>query len=90
MEVKKMFIKHDYSLTNKGLIEKGYAELSVHSLNFDRHFNEEEMAENRKQSEILTKEQWNERCDKTAEHIFSQLCLVLNELKEKYKSQFVL
>lgn len=79
-----MIIKHDYRLTNKGLIEKEYAELSVHSLHFDRYYNEEEMSENRKASEVLTKEQWNERCDKTAEYIFSQLCLVLNELKDKY------
>ncbi|MDP4224780.1 MAG: hypothetical protein Q8910_00220 [Bacteroidota bacterium] len=79
-----MHIKHDYSLTKEALIKKGYAELSVHSLNFDRYFNEEEEAENMRLSHELTREQWNETCDRTAEYIYQQLSVVINQIKNNY------
>ena len=79
-----MYIKHDYSLVNKRLIEKGYGQLSVHSLHFDRHFNEQEKEANRKASEELTREQWNERCDQISKYISIQLHKVLRTIKDKY------
>jgi transcription-repair coupling factor (superfamily II helicase) len=79
-----MYIKHDYHLTNEALIKKGYAELSVHSLNLDRYFNEEEQAENRKLSHELTSEQWNERCNRISEYMYHQLSTVIDQVKNNY------
>ena len=46
-----MLITHDYSYTNKNLIENGYAVYGIHSLNFDRYFTEEEKEQNRQFAE---------------------------------------
>jgi len=82
-----MKIKHDYSYlgTNADkLITMGYAEMSVHSLHFDRDLSEEEMQENRSQSEILTREQRNERCDNFSKYLSTQLKSVVQYFADNY------
>jgi hypothetical protein len=81
-----MLIKHDYSYINEGekLINKGYAELDIHSLNFDRHYTEEEKENNRKQAESMTREEWSKHCDEISEQIYNQMLPVMNLLNDKY------
>lgn len=71
-----MRISHDYSYLGNDadtLIEKGYAELSIHTLHFDRDFSEEEKEENRRQANILSKDDWSKRCDNFSEYVYNQL-----------------
>jgi hypothetical protein len=82
-----MRIKHDYSYLGANadkLIKMGYAEMSVHKLHFDRDLSEEEMQENRRESEILTREQWGERCDKFSEYLYNQLLVVVQYFADNY------
>lgn len=81
-----MLISHDYSLlgSRKNLIEKGYADLDIHSLNFDRHFTDEEKEENVRQSELLTREQWTIRCDDVSKMIYEQMLPIIELLNNKY------
>jgi hypothetical protein len=82
-----MKIKHDYSYLGVNadkLITMGYAEMSVHSLHFDRDLSEEEKQENRSQSEILTKEQWSERCDNFSKYLSTQLKSVAQYFADNY------
>jgi len=82
-----MKIKHDYSYLGANadkLIAMGYAEMSVHSLNFDRDLSEKEMQENRTQSEILTREQWDERCNKFSEYLYKQLTPIKQYFADNY------
>lgn len=79
-----MFISYNHSHVKKDLITKGYAELSIHSLNFDRYFTEEEKENNFKISKELTNEEWNNRCDEISKCTYTQLCIVIDELKNKY------
>ena len=82
-----MKIEHDYSYLRAGLdklITMGYAEMSVHSLHFDRDLSEEEMQENRLQSEILTREQRNERCDNFSKYLYTQLKGIVQYFADNY------
>jgi len=81
-----MFIKHDYSYlgSRKNLIEKGYADLDIHSLNFDRYFTDEEKEENVRQSELLTREQWTIRCGDVSKRIYEQMLTIIELLNNKY------
>lgn len=81
-----MLITHDYSYTNKNLIENGYAVYDIHSLNFDRHFTEEEMEQNRqfaKQYGNMSQE-WTDRCEWFGEEICKQMESMMKILNEKY------
>jgi len=81
-----MFISHDYSFlgNRKYLIEKGYADLDIHSLNFDRYFTDEEKEENVRQSELLTREQWTIRCGDVSKRIYEQMLTIIELLNNKY------
>lgn len=81
-----MLVKHDYSYlgSNEKLIEKGYAELDIHSISFDRHYSEEEKENNRKLSESMTREQWNNHCDESAKKIYNQMLPIKELLNSKY------
>jgi hypothetical protein len=81
-----MNINHDYSYTNKSLIDLGYATIGIHSLVFDRHFTEEEMADNRKATEEIgnNTEAWNKRCDQKGEMICEQMECMMKILNNKY------
>lgn len=81
-----MYIKHDYSYTNKALIDLGYATIGIHSLVFDRHFTDEEMEDNRKAAEKIgnNTEAWNKRCNQRGEAICKQMEQMMIILNAKY------
>ena len=81
-----MKITHDYSYLRNGekLIEKGYAEMDIHSLNFDRYYTEEEKENNRKRSHTMSTEQWNSHCEEISKTIYSRLTLIIEMLDSKY------
>ena len=81
-----MYIKHDYSYLGEGknLIDKGYAELDIHSLIFDRYYTEEEKQSNSKEFETMTTDQWNKRCEETSQYIYSQLLPIKEIFNSKY------
>lgn len=80
-----MLLKHNYTyLNNEDLIEKGYAECGVCSLNFDRYLDEDERNENQIQSQLLDKESWNLRCDEFSKYIYNQMLPIKEILNSKY------
>ena len=81
-----MLITHDYNYTNKILIENGYASIGIHSLNFDRHFTEEEMEQNRQFAEQhgTNSQEWSDRCEQRGIEICEQMESMMKNLNEKY------
>lgn len=84
-----MKIKHDYSYMDLGgsgnkMIEKGYAELDIHSINFSRHLTEEEMETNGEMAKILSSEEWSKRCEDGKMETNKHLIKTMDLLKEKY------
>ena len=45
------------------MIEKGYADLDLHSIRIDAFISEEQKEENRKAADTLSREEWSLRCD---------------------------
>lgn len=85
LQTKRIVIK-PYSYTNKTLIENGYASFGIHSLNFDRHFTEEEMEQNRQFSEQYgaSSQEWLERCEQCGIEICEHMESMMKVLNEKY------
>lgn len=81
-----MLIKHDYSYieSEEKLIEKGYADLDIHSINFDRYFTEEEKENNSKLAKSMTSEQWNKHCNESKKTIYNQMLPIIELLNSKY------
>ena len=81
-----MLITHDYSYTNKNLIENGYAVYGIHSLNFDRYFTEEEKEQNRQFAEQYgnMSQEWIDSCELCGEEICNQMESMMKILNEKY------
>lgn len=81
-----MKINHDYSYLGNGkeLIKKGYADLDIHSINFDRYFSDEEKENNRKLAEKSTTEEWNKHCDESSKKIYNQMLPIIELLNNKY------
>lgn len=82
-----MNIKHDYSYVSskaKELIERGYGEMSVYSLHFDRYYTEEQKQQNVKTAESMTNDEWNKHCDIMAESFDRPLREILNVFINKY------
>jgi hypothetical protein len=82
-----MKITDDYSFVSESsqtLINRGLADLSVHSLNFDRYFTDEEMEHNREEAERLNtnRETYSKRCEEISRNIYNQL-LPIAELLDK-------
>lgn len=83
-----MIVTEDFSHISKVSKEqalKGYAELSVHSLVFDRYFTDEQIAENNRQFKALSQEQRNERSKKTSLNAYESLLAIIQRLSEKYR-----
>ena len=72
------------SSSDEKLIERGLADLTVYSLNFDRFFTEEEKEENSRQAKGLDRDQWSQRCDEFSERIHEQLFPIIDFLSKKY------
>lgn len=82
-----MRIKEDFSYlsdTDKKAIENGTAKLCIYGLHIDRFFTEEEMQENKRQAEILSREEWGNRCDKMADFIAEQNKIALDKLAKVF------
>ena len=80
-----MLIKHDYSYMNdKELIEKGCAELDIHSLSFDRCYTDEEKQNNSSIYDTMTSQEWNLHCEKASEEIYNQMLPIMQLLNNKY------
>lgn len=83
-----MRIKEDYSYlseTEKKAIAEGLAKLYIYSIRLDRFFIEEEQAENARQAQTLTREQWAQRCDKIAQEIGAQNTEAMTALLKHFK-----
>lgn len=79
-----MQIRETYTYTNTRLIEAGYADLTVHSLRFDRFYTEEEKGQNMQAAESMTLEEWHNRCEESSKEIYKQLMKIV-PLFEKYR-----
>lgn len=80
-----MEFKHDYSyIRNKELIDLGYADMDVHSLNFDRYYTEEEKKQNSERAKAMTSEEHTNYCKVISKEVGLKLLGVLNELDKKY------
>ena len=87
-----MKITHDYSFVSKGskvLIKRGLADLSVHSLNFDRYFTNEEMKYNREEAERLNadcvnSQEWLNSCEEMSKNIHNQMLPIAELLNSNF------
>lgn len=81
-----MLITHDYSYTNKNLIENGYAVHGIHSLNFDKYFTEKEKDQNRQYAEQYgnMSREWVDSCDRIGQEICKQMESMMEVLDKKY------
>lgn len=81
-----MLITHDYQYTNKTLIENGYASIGIHSLNFDKHFTEEEKEQNSQFAKQYgtNSQEWSDRCEQSGIEICEQMESMMKILNEKY------
>ena len=83
-----MRTKEDFSYiseTEQKAINEGLARLYVYSIRLDRFFTEEEQAENTRQAEALTREQWARRCDEIAQEIGKQNTEAMTELLKHFE-----
>lgn len=84
-----MLIKHDYSYLPMGnrdkLIEKGFADLDIHSLNFDRYYTEEQKQANSNLAQTVTNKQWSEHCEEVSKDLYTKLLPIAELLNSKYK-----
>lgn len=83
-----MRIKEDFSYiseTEQKAINEELARLYVYSIRLDRFFTEEEQAENTRQAETLTREQWAHRCDEIAREIGAQNTEAMTELLKHFE-----
>ena len=82
-----MLVKKDYSYISSNehkLIDNGYAELSVHSIHFDRCFTEEQMEENRRKAERMTREEWDTYCDNVSKSLAETMEQIVKVFADKY------
>lgn len=84
-----MKITDDYSFVSESsqtLINRGLADLSIHSLNFDRYFTDEEMEHNREEAERLNtnSEAYSKRCEEISKNIYNQLLPIAELLNNKF------
>lgn len=66
------------------LAEHGYGEISFHSLNFGRYYNEEEKEENRRIAASLSKDEWNIHCEEVSKALAEPLKAIARHFAEKY------
>ena len=86
-----MFVKQDMSYigdTANKLLEKGYAELTVHSLGFDRYFTEEQKMKNRELGSSMSVEEWSAYCDSISKALEQPMTEVLGKIMTHYNSDW--
>jgi len=81
-------IKEDKSYLSKLdllTIEKGIAQLDIHSLRFDRvDFTEEEKEENRRIANIVSQEEWERLCDENKRRTAMKIEPIIESLSNKF------
>lgn len=82
-----MKIQKTYSYltdTDRILVSKGLAEISVHSIRFDRYYTESEKDQNMEVSELMSKEEYSEYCKQVSEVFRGKMKGILAEFVDKY------
>lgn len=82
-----MYVKKDYSYINNNrmtLIKKGYGKLTVHSINFNRHYSEEQKEENCQIAKSMTDAEWSKHCEDVARGFSKSLNDILKHFVDKY------
>ena len=84
-----IMIKEDKSYLSSGdlfAIERGYAELDVHSIRIDREsFTEVEKAENSKMYDTMNREEWNAYCNLIPDETSLKIKPLIEALSNKFK-----
>jgi hypothetical protein len=80
-----MIIKEDFSYVENDMkfIDRGYAQLDVHSIRIDRYFTEEQKAENVRTANAMP-DQWGKHCDEMAQHIGEKVQSIVEYLSETF------
>ena len=82
-----MYVKKDYSYINNNrmtLVKKGYGKLTVHSINFNRHYSEEQKEENCQIAKSMTDAEWSKHCEDVARGFSKSLNDILKHFVDKY------
>ncbi len=81
-----MLIKKDYSyIRNYDLLNNGYAEIGIYSLNFDKYFTEEEMQENKRFYETHSKDEIDKRYSDINNTVSTNMKEIMETLANKYR-----
>lgn len=82
-----MELLHDYNYISdiqRKLESAGYGEKTVYSLNFARHFSEEEMAANKEKADSMTDEEWSAMCDDFSMRLNDSMREIVTALDSRY------
>ena len=82
-----MYIEKDYryiSETEKVLIRKDYAKLTVHSIHFDRHYSEAQKEKNRQLAKSMTDAEWVKHCAMVSRRFEKPLKSILQQFIDRY------
>lgn len=82
-----MQIQRDYSYireNDKKLMDRGYGEMSLHSISFDRHYSEEQKKRNAETANSMTSEEWSKHCEEIARSFAPSMEEILSKFIGKY------
>jgi len=65
-------------------VEKGIAELGIHSIRFSNNLTEEEKEENSKIAKILSREEWSKRCEKNRLKVGARIEGIVDLINENF------
>ena len=65
-------------------IEKGIAKLGIHSIKFSHMLTEEQMQENRKMADILSREEWSVSCEKYKIEVGQKIEKIIDMVNDKF------
>lgn len=80
-------IKEDKSYLSSldlAAINNGIAEMGIHSLKITNFYTDEQKQENLKESKLLTREQWNERCDRVKKSIAEKVEKLIDAINDTF------
>jgi hypothetical protein len=80
-----MIIKEDFSYVEKDMkfIDRGYAQLDVHSIRIDRYFTEKQKEQNVKIHDAMP-DQWGKYCEEMAQKIGEKVKSIVDYLSETF------
>lgn len=65
-------------------IANGVAELGIHSLRFENHLTDEQKQNNLEESKILSREQWEVRCEQKQREVGKKLKYIMDVLADEF------